>query len=146
MGFNVIYTTSSFPASLNSDADITTHDALLSSGKLGLVNPGGTVCRIVDFAPGFDCMMHRTQSLDYGVVLEGSIELVLDSGEAQLMHRGDMAVQRATMHAWRNPSGSEWARMMFVLQDCQKVELGGKELREDLGRGTEGLPPSGNDA
>jgi len=80
------------------------------------------------------------------VVLEGSIELVLDSGEAQLMHRGDMAVQRATMHAWRNPSGSEWARMMFVLQDCQKVELGGKELKEDLGRGTEGLPPSGNDA
>jgi quercetin dioxygenase-like cupin family protein len=146
MGFNVIYTTSTFPASLNSDTDITTHDALLSSGKLGLVNPGGTVCRIVDFAPKFDCMMHRTQSLDFGVVLEGSIELVLDSGETQLMHRGDVAVQRATMHAWRNPSESEWARMMFVLQDCQKVELEGKVLKEDLGRGTEGLPPSGNDA
>lgn len=91
-------------------------------------------------------MMHRTQSLDFGVVLEGSIELVLDSGETQLMHRGDVAVQRATMHAWRNPSENEWARMMFVLQDCQKVELEGKVLKEDLGRGTEGLPPSGNDA
>jgi quercetin dioxygenase-like cupin family protein len=145
MGFNVIYTTSSFPASLNSETDISTHDTLISSGKLGLVNPGGTVCRIVDFAPGFNCMMHRTQSLDYGVVLEGSIELVLDSGQTQLMHRGDVAVQRATMHAWRNPSENEWARMMFVLQDCQKVELGGKTLKEDLGRGTEGLPPSGND-
>jgi quercetin dioxygenase-like cupin family protein len=145
MGFNVIYTTSSFPASLNSETDISTHDTLISSGKLGLVNPGGTVCRIVDFAPGFNCMMHRTQSLDYGVVLEGSIELVLDSGQTQLMHRGDVAVQRATMHAWRNPSENEWARMMFVLQDCQKVELGGKTLKEDLGMGTEGLPPSGND-
>jgi quercetin dioxygenase-like cupin family protein len=90
-------------------------------------------------------MMHRTRSLDYGVVLEGSIELVLDSEERQLMHRGDVAVQRATMHAWYNPSKTEWARMLFVLQDCQTLELDGKTLKEDLGRGVEGLPPSGND-
>ena len=146
MGFNVVYTTSSFPASLNNDSDIISHDTLLSSGKLGLVNPGGTVCRMVDFAPGFDCMMHRTQSLDFGVVLEGTIELVLDSGETKIMERGDVAVQRATMHAWRNPSETQWARMMFVLQDCEKVELDGQVLKEDLGRGTEGLPASGNDA
>ncbi|KAH8594883.1 hypothetical protein B0O99DRAFT_512947 [Bisporella sp. PMI_857] len=145
MGFNVIYTTSEFPASLNSNADITRHDEVTTSGKLGLVQPGGTVCRIVDFAPGYDCIMHRTQSLDYGVVLEGSIELVLDSGETELMHRGDVAVQRATMHAWQNPSKTDWARMLFVLQDCQKLVLGGKVLKEDLGRGVEGLPPSGND-
>jgi quercetin dioxygenase-like cupin family protein len=145
MGFNEIYTTSSFPVSLNNDTDVSTHDTLLSSGKLGLVNPGGTVCRIVDFAPGYDCMMHRTQSLDFGVVLEGAIELVLDSGEKQLMQRGDVAVQRGTMHAWKNPSETEWGRMMFVLQDCEKVELGGKLLKEDLGTGTEGLPASGND-
>jgi quercetin dioxygenase-like cupin family protein len=90
-------------------------------------------------------MMHRTQSLDYGVVLEGSIELLLDSEQTKLMHRGDVAVQRATMHAWRNPSKTEWARMLFVLQDCQELTLGGKPLKEDLGRGTKGLPPSGND-
>ena len=145
MGFNVIYTTSEFPASLNSDADITKHDELTASRKLGLVNPSGTVCRIVDFAPEFDCMMHRTQSLDYGVVLEGSIELLLDSGETEVMHRGDVAVQRATMHAWRNPSKTSWTRMLFVLQDCQKLIIGGKGLKEDLGRGVEDLPPSGND-
>jgi len=145
MGFDVVYTTSEFPASLNSDKDIKTHDELTESGKLGLVNKGGTVCRIVDFAPGFDCMMHRTQSLDYGVVLEGSIELILDSGERQLMHRGDVAVQRATMHAWENPSKTEWARMLFVLQDCQPLTLGNQTLKEDLGRGVQGLPPSGND-
>lgn len=133
-------------ASLNDNADITKHDDLTASNKLGLVRPGGTVCRIVDFAPGFDCMMHRTQSLDYGVVLEGSIELLLDSDESQLMHRGDVAVQRATMHAWRNPSKTEWARMLFVLQDCQKLVVSGQDLKEDLGRGVVGLPPSGNDA
>ena len=145
MGFNIVYTTSEFPVGLNEDADIKKHDELLATGNLGLVNKNGTVCRIVDFAPGFDCMMHRTQSLDYGVVLEGSIELVLDSGARQLMHHGDVAVQRATMHAWYNPSKTSWARMLFVLQDCHKLVLDGQTLKEDLGRGVEGLPLSGND-
>jgi hypothetical protein len=54
MGFNVVDTTSEFPANLNSDADIDKHDDLMATGKLGLVNKRGTVCRIVDFAPGFD--------------------------------------------------------------------------------------------
>lgn len=146
MAFNVIYTTSQFPANLNDDRDIKAHNDITSSGKLGLVSSNGTVCRVVDFAPGYECMMHRTQSLDYGIVLEGTIELVLDSGERQPMQRGDVAVQRATMHAWKNPSETEWARMIFVLQDCQKLEIGGVVLKEDLGRGTEGLPPSGNDS
>ena len=146
MAFKVVYTTSEFPVSLNDDQDIKKHDNIMAHGTLGLVNKNGTVCRIVDFAPGFDCMMHRTQSLDYGVVIQGDIELVMDSGETQMMHPGDVAVQRSTMHAWRNPSATEWARMLFVLQDCQPLQLGGKRLTEDLGRGTEGLPPSGNDS
>jgi quercetin dioxygenase-like cupin family protein len=144
MAFNVAYTTSQFPANLNNNTDIQTHDKITSSGKLGLVNPNGTVCRTVDFAPGFECMMHRTQSLDYGIVIAGEIELVLDSGERQLMRPGDIAVQRATMHSWKNPSESKWARMTFVLQDCEKLVVGGEVLGEDHGRGTEGLPMSGN--
>lgn len=145
MAFNTVYTTSEFPASLKDDVDIKKHDDLVASGTLGLANPNGTVCRIVEFAPGFECMMHRTQSLDHGVVLEGSIELVMDSGDVQLMNRGDVAVQRGTMHSWRNSSTSDWARMLFVLQDCQKLEIAGQALGEDLGRGVEGLPTSGND-
>lgn len=90
-------------------------------------------------------MMHRTQSLDYGVVLEGSIDLVLDSGITKRLYRGDVAVQRATMHAWKNPSQTEWTRMMFVLQHCQKHVVQGEALKEDLGRGVEGLPSSAND-
>ncbi|KEQ85615.1 hypothetical protein M438DRAFT_405024 [Aureobasidium pullulans EXF-150] len=146
MAFNVAYTTSQFPADLNDNADIKTYDHVLSSGKLGLVNPHGTVCRTVDFAPGFECMMHRTQSLDYGIVIQGEIELVLDSGERQLMGPGDIAVQRATMHSWRNPSSDKWARMTFVLQDCEKLVVGGEVMKEDHGRGTDGLPMSGNDS
>jgi quercetin dioxygenase-like cupin family protein len=145
MGFNVVYTTSEFPPSLNNKKDLATHDQLLASGKLGLVNPHGTVCRMVDFAPGNEPIMHRTQSLDYGIVLEGEIEMELDSGEKRLLKRGDVAVQRATMHAWRNASKTEWCRMIFVLQDCQPLVIGGQKFGEDLSGAGE-IPPSGNDA
>ncbi|KXG54468.1 Cupin 2, conserved barrel [Penicillium griseofulvum] len=144
MAFNVIYTTK-FPADLNNDADIKTHETLIQSNELGLVNPGGTVCRIVDFAPDNLVVVHRTQSLDYGVVLEGQIEMVLEDSEPVIMNRGDVAVQRATMHGWRNPSKTEWARLLFVLQDCKKLSVGGKELGEELGLATGILKPSGND-
>lgn len=144
LAMRVAYTTT-FPADLNSDADIKDHEQKQASGKLGLVSSGGTVLRYVDFAPDYTCMMHRTQSVDYGIVVEGEIESVLDSGETQLMRRGDVMVQRATMHAWRNPSKTDWARMIFVLQDCKPLYIGGERFGEDLGRGTEGLPSSGND-
>lgn len=52
-------------------------------------------------SPGLLSPMHRTVSLDYGVVLEGEVELVLDSGETRVLKRGDVAIQRGTCHAWR---------------------------------------------
>ncbi|KAG4433999.1 hypothetical protein IFR05_010514 [Cadophora sp. M221] len=141
VGFNVVYTTSKFPVCLNADEDILAHQRLMQAGTLGLVQPRGTVCRIVDFGPLHTPLMHRTQSLDYGVVLEGEIEMELGNGaegggvggQVMLLKRGDVAVQRGTMHAWRNPSRTEWARMLFVLQDCEPVVVGGESLREDLG-------------
>lgn len=145
MGFSVMYTTSEFPISLNDDQDIKDHERVIASGKLGLVNPRGTVCRVVDFGPKHKPLMHRTQSLDYGIVLEGTVEMELDSGEKHILRRGDVAVQRATMHAWRNTSETEWARMIFVLQDCRPLTVAGQHLKEDLGPATTGLPPSGND-
>lgn len=82
--------------------------------------------------------MHRTQSLDYGVVIEGEVEMVLDNGVTTVMKRGDVAVQRGTNHGWRNCSKSEWARMFFVLQECEKVVVGGAELGEDVSRAGSG--------
>ncbi|KAL9065372.1 MAG: hypothetical protein Q9161_008275 [Pseudevernia consocians] len=142
MAFDPVYTTSTFPANLNDNADLRAHDALLATKELGLVNANGTVARVVDFCPGAGALMHRTQSLDYGVVLEGEVEMILDEGVTRVMGRGDIAVQRGTNHGWRNVSGTEWARMFFVLQECEKVRVGGKELGEDLsnaGSDSEGL-------
>jgi quercetin dioxygenase-like cupin family protein len=76
--------------------------------------------------------MHRTVSLDYGIVLEGEVELILDSGEKRVMQRGDIAVQRGTMHAWRNMSKDKWARMIYVLTSSKPLEVGGQNLGEDL--------------
>lgn len=132
---NLVYTTSQFPADLNNDTDLAQHTAVKEGGKLGIVHPGGTVCRIVDFAPHNNVMMHRTQSLDYGVVLEGAMLMELDDGSVTKMVKGDVAVQRATMHAWRNASETEWARMLFVLQECKPLSVGGEKLGEDLGKG-----------
>ncbi|KAI0204428.1 hypothetical protein F4808DRAFT_342254 [Astrocystis sublimbata] len=144
MGFNQIYT-NQFPADLNDDADVRFHDAKIAAGDLGLATKSGTVCRMVDFSPGYVCMMHRTQSLDFGIVVEGEVDLILDDGSESRMVRGDIAVQRATMHSWRNPSTTSWARMVFVLQDTKPLFIGGERKGEDYGRGTEGLPRSGND-
>ena len=140
MGFSVPFTTSSFPVNMTGEADIREHDKVISSGKLGLVNPGGTVCRYVDFAPENKPIMHRTVSLDYGILLDGEIEMILDSGEKTVLKRGDIAVQRGTFHAWRNPSKTQWARMLFVLQSSEKIVLNGKELGEELPHDTEVQP------
>ena len=142
--FNVIYTTSNFPVDMTDDTDLRQHEKVKSEGKLGLVRSNGTVCRMVDFAPDGDALMHRTKSLDYGIVVEGEIELHLDSGEVKLMKRGDVAVQRGTMHAWKNASKTEWARIVFVLQDSQSLSVGGKTLGEELGHAADAIPSSGN--
>lgn len=145
MGFNQIYT-NKFPTDLNNDADISFHDETVGSGNLGLAIKDGNVCRMVDLGPGYECMMHRTKSLDFGIVVEGEVEMLLDDGSKTVLRRGDIAVQRATMHAWRNPSQTNWARMVFLLQDVKPLVVDGKTMGEDLGKGTDGLPPSGNDA
>jgi len=129
--FALGYTTRQFPVNLANEGDITTYKSYLDSAP-GLVVSGGTVLRYVDVAPAYVSPMHRTVSLDYGIVLEGEMYLVLDSGEERLMKRGDVAIQRGTMHAWRNASQTEWARMVYVLQECQPLEIGGKKLGEDL--------------
>jgi mannose-6-phosphate isomerase-like protein (cupin superfamily) len=60
-------------------------------------------------------LMHRTESVDYGVVIEGELTLVLDEGEVALK-QGSVVVQRGTSHAWANRSGKP-CRMLFVLID-----------------------------
>ncbi|CAN8102560.1 unnamed protein product [Discula destructiva] len=138
----VLWTTQ-FPTDLNADADIKLHRERMAQGGTGLALGGGTVLRYVEFAPGYECMMHRTQSVDYGIVTLGEVIAKFDSGEERLMHAGDVCVQRGTMHSWTNNSKTEWARMIFALQDAKPFYVGGERYQED-GVG-DGLPPSGND-
>lgn len=64
--------------------------------------------------------VHRTVSLDYGIVAKGSIVLELDDGERITLNEGDTIVQRGTMHAWRNES-TEWARIYFVVLGASSI-------------------------
>ena len=83
--------------------------------------PRGTKIRINVFEPGYlnelgnQSPIHRTASVDYGIVLEGEVTLVLDDSEVTL-RAGDIVVQRGTDHAWANRSDAV-AKVCFVLVD-----------------------------
>lgn len=74
----------------------------------------GSLVRIVDMPPGSKADMHRTETIDYGAVLEGEVTLVLDDGSATTVGMGDVIVQRGTAHAWENRSDTP-TRLLFVL-------------------------------
>ena len=65
-------------------------------------------------------LMHRTETIDYGILLSGEIWLVLDEEETKLSP-GDIVIQRGTNHAWSNRT-NETARMLFVLLDGKFAE------------------------
>jgi quercetin dioxygenase-like cupin family protein len=132
VAFAQCYVTKEFPVKVQDERDIKAYSDFLEQPP-GLTVSGGTVLRYVDMPPNTTSPMHRTISLDYGVVLEGQVELILDSGEVTPMTRGDIAVQRATMHAWKNTSDTEWARMLYILQPTESLNVGGTELKEDYG-------------
>jgi quercetin dioxygenase-like cupin family protein len=79
-------------------------------------------------APGAESPMHRTESLDVGVVLEGETWLLLDDGSETRVGVGDVVVQRATNHAWANRSDRP-ARMVFLMIDATITD----ELRATTG-------------
>jgi len=118
--FAVIWKTLSSPADNN--------DAVDHAGEPGgLAQSGGSVLRIVDMAPGNRSPLHRTKSLDYGIVLSGEVDLELDDGRLIHLNPEDIVVQRGTIHAWIN-RGKTIARMAFVLLDATPVTAGGKIL------------------
>lgn len=139
--FYLSYATDEYPVDMNSDKDLKSYESYASQPP-GLVINGGTVLRHVDMAPGITSPMHRTVSMDYGIVIEGEIELILDSGETRKMVPGDICIQRGTMHAWRNMSDSKYARMLYVLQPSQPLAIGSKCLGEDYGKNMDGVRPS----
>ena len=89
---------------------------------------GGSVIRVIEFdGSGGPSPMHRTRTLDYGIVLEGEVVLLLSDSQVTL-GPGDVVIQRGTDHAWQNRSGKP-AKMAFVLIDAAF----GKELAALIG-------------
>jgi quercetin dioxygenase-like cupin family protein len=77
---------------------------------------GGVMVRFTEMEPGAESPMHRTETVDVGVVIEGETWLLLDDGSETRVGPGDAVVQRGTMHAWANRSDRP-VRMLFVLID-----------------------------
>ncbi|KAI1434124.1 cupin domain protein [Xylaria sp. CBS 124048] len=120
--FRLAYTSGRAPESLDG-SDVAAYGARLESPP-HLVTPGGGAnVWYVDIPPGGAAPMHRTLSLDFIFLIEGELELVLDSGEARVLKAGDTVVQRSTNHAWKNLSKDKWVRFVAVMAESQPVVL-----------------------
>ena len=115
----VIWTTESFPADNSGQADE-------GQRKVGTTLKNGTVFRVIEFAPGVAARNHRTDSIDYAVVMSGEIDMELD-GSVVHLKAGDVMVQRGTIHNWIN-RGTQPCVIAVVLVDAKPVEAGGKVL------------------
>ncbi len=82
----------------------------------------GSRFAIIDFPPGNTPHMHRTETIDYVIVLEGEIEMDMDRSTVKLK-AGDVMVQRGTNHAWAN-RGDKRARVAVVLLDAEPLGIG----------------------
>ena len=87
----------------------------------------GSVIRITEFAPGAPKFMHRTETVDYAILLSGECDLELDDGKTVHMKQGDIVVQRGTMHAWVN-NGSVPCVFAFILIDAKPVRANDLDL------------------
>ena len=119
--FALLWTTETVPADNNDETDGRERDA-------GLTLDRGSVLRVVDMMPGGTSPMHRTNSIDYGIILSGEVELELDDGATTLLGSGDIVVQRGTIHLWRNPSATEPCRIVFVLTEAAAYRHAGSPL------------------
>jgi quercetin dioxygenase-like cupin family protein len=94
--------------------------------KVGTAESDGTVFRIVRYAPGVAPRHHRTNSIDYAVVISGSIEMELEN-ETVRLNEGDVLVQRGTIHNWVN-NGTEPYVIVFVLIGARPATVNGTPL------------------
>lgn len=134
--FHFVWRTTSFPTDLSESPP---------EGKEGVHSPGGSLCRIVDIvsscllrnvlyliirqAPQSGSPMHRTISLDYGIMIAGSLDMILDDGTQVTLRPGDTVVQRGTIHSWQNNT-DEWVRIAFVLIDAKAPVVDGRVMQD----------------
>lgn len=115
----VVWTSEGFPVDNMGDAD-------QGLRPVGTTLANGAVFRVVEFGPGVAPRVHRTDSIDYAVVMSGEIDMELDDAIVRLK-AGDVLVQRGTIHNWVNRY-DEPCVVAFVLIDARPVEHDGKPL------------------
>ncbi|KAK0742904.1 hypothetical protein B0T18DRAFT_439024 [Schizothecium vesticola] len=121
------------PVNLNNESDIKViRERVAEEAAISFPKPGATILRYCDWPPGGSSPLHRHVTIDFGIVIFGSMEAIMDSGETRMLRAGDVIVQRNTLHAWRNPSETEWARVVFVIQGTHPTIIGDKVMGEDL--------------
>jgi quercetin dioxygenase-like cupin family protein len=118
----VVWTTEGFPVDNTGEEDA-------GLRKTGTTLDNGTVFRILELAPGVTPRNHRTDSIDYAVVMSGEVDMELDDTTVHLK-AGDVLVQRGTIHNWVN-RGTEPCVIAFVLTAAKSVTVGGKVLRAE---------------
>ena len=118
VNYSVIWTTEG-PIDNDDDSDP-------SRNKIGTSVDNGTVFRVVSFGPGAAPRNHRTDSIDYGVVMAGEIDMELDIGSVHLK-AGDVLVQRGTIHNWVN-NGAVPCVIAFTLVAAKPATASGKKL------------------
>jgi quercetin dioxygenase-like cupin family protein len=118
----VVWTTEGFPVDNTGEEDA-------GLRKTGTTLDNGTVFRILELAPGVTPRNHRTDSIDYAVVMSGEVDMELDDTKVHLK-AGDVLVQRGTIHNWVN-HGTEPCVIAFVLIAAKPVTVGGKVLRAE---------------
>lgn len=116
---SVIWSTDTFPVDNDGDEDT-------CNRVQGTTIENGTVFRVVRYEPGVVPRRHRTDSVDYAVVISGSIDMELD-GETVTLNAGDVLVQRGTVHNWIN-RGPDVCMMAFVLVAAKPVTIEGQPL------------------
>jgi len=95
----------------------------MGARMIGTAPPAnGTRFAVIDFPPGNHPHMHRTETVDYVIVIEGEIDMDMDDSTVKLK-AGDVMVQRGTNHAWANRSDKR-ARVAFVLVDAEPLGIG----------------------
>ena len=115
----LIWSTDSSPARIPVGTDVEDMGARI----LGTAPPkNGTRFAVIDFPPGNKPHMHRTETIDYVIVLEGEIEMDMDDSTVK-MKAGEIMVQRGTNHAWANRSNAR-AGIAFVLMDAEPIGVG----------------------
>jgi quercetin dioxygenase-like cupin family protein len=115
----VVWTTEGFPVDNTAEEDT-------GLRKTGTTLDNGTVFRILELAPGVSPRNHRTDSIDYAVVMAGEVDMELDDTTVHL-RAGDVLVQRGTIHNWVN-RGTEPCVIAFVLIAAKPVTIGDKVL------------------